>query len=168
MNPTVGSFRTQDGRFITLMLLQPKKYFADLCKHLGLDHLPDDERLQSDEGFVTHADEVGREVAAAFAAQPFAYWVEQLQTLEGPWAPGEESDRARRRRTARGQRMLPSRRRRRRHRPASSSPTRCSSTKRPPTVTRGPLFAEHTEDILRELGQTDADIGRLRAEGACT
>jgi crotonobetainyl-CoA:carnitine CoA-transferase CaiB-like acyl-CoA transferase len=89
VNPTVGSFRTQDGRFITLMLLQPDKYFADLCKHLGLEHLPGDERLQSAAGFVTHADEIGHEIAAAFAAKPFAYWVEHLQTLEGPWAPAK-------------------------------------------------------------------------------
>jgi crotonobetainyl-CoA:carnitine CoA-transferase CaiB-like acyl-CoA transferase len=38
----------------------------------------------------------------------------------------------------------------------------------PPSVTRGPLFAEHTEDILHELGKSDDDILRLRSEGACT
>ena len=38
----------------------------------------------------------------------------------------------------------------------------------PPTVTRGPLFAEHTDDILRELGKNEADIDKLKAEGACT
>ncbi len=167
VNPTVGSFRTQDGRFITLMLLQPKKYFADLCKHLGLDHLPDDERLQSDEGFVTHADEVGREVAAAIAAQPFAYWVEQLQTLEGPWAPAKNpTELAVDAQLEANGCFLPVVDADGIDRQLIANPVQFDE--RPPTVTRGPLFAEHTEDILRELGRTDADIGRLRAEGACT
>jgi crotonobetainyl-CoA:carnitine CoA-transferase CaiB-like acyl-CoA transferase len=38
----------------------------------------------------------------------------------------------------------------------------------PPTVTRGPLFAEHTDDILRELGLGDEEILQLKLDGACT
>jgi crotonobetainyl-CoA:carnitine CoA-transferase CaiB-like acyl-CoA transferase len=38
----------------------------------------------------------------------------------------------------------------------------------PPTLTRGPLFAEHTDDILRELGKTDEELIELKIEGACT
>ena len=30
VNPTIGSFRTADGRFITLMMVQPARYFPDL------------------------------------------------------------------------------------------------------------------------------------------
>ena len=39
VNPTIGNFKTSDGRFITLMMVQPGRYFADVCKHLGLDEL---------------------------------------------------------------------------------------------------------------------------------
>lgn len=167
VNPTVGSFPTQDGRFITLMLLQPDKYFADLCKHLGIEHLTGDERLQSAEGFVIHADEVGLEVAAAFAAKPFAYWVEHLQTLEGPWAPAKNPTElvVDPQLEANGC-FLPVVDADGVDRKVVANPVQFDET--PPTVTRGPLFAEHTEDILHALGKSDDDIGRLRAEGACT
>jgi formyl-CoA transferase len=31
-------------------------------------------------------------------------------------------------------------------------------------VTRSPLLGEHTEEVLRQLGYSDADIANLRAE----
>ena len=68
VNPTIGSYKTADGRFITLMMLQPGRYFADLCRHLGLEHLLEDERFQTAEGLMANAAEVGRHLAEAFAA----------------------------------------------------------------------------------------------------
>ncbi len=52
VNPTIGSYKTADGRFITLMMVQPGRYFADLCRHVGLEHLLDDERFQTAEGLM--------------------------------------------------------------------------------------------------------------------
>jgi crotonobetainyl-CoA:carnitine CoA-transferase CaiB-like acyl-CoA transferase len=37
-----------------------------------------------------------------------------------------------------------------------------------PTITRGPLFAEHTDDILRELGKSEDEIIQLKIDGAVT
>ena len=167
VNPTIGSFRTSDDRFITLMMLQPGRYFADLCKHLGLEHLLDDDRFQSAEGLMANTAEVGAHVADAIAKQPFDYWVEHLQTLEGPWSPAKnpveivadpqleangclvdviDADGHARKLVA--------------------NPVQFDET--PPTMTRGPLFAEHTDEILRELGKTDDEIIQLKVDGACT
>jgi len=38
----------------------------------------------------------------------------------------------------------------------------------PPTVTRAPQFAEHTDDLLRWLGNDDDEIIQLKIDGACT
>jgi crotonobetainyl-CoA:carnitine CoA-transferase CaiB-like acyl-CoA transferase len=38
----------------------------------------------------------------------------------------------------------------------------------PPVLTRGPQFAEHTDDILRELGKSEDEIIELKLAGACT
>ena len=38
----------------------------------------------------------------------------------------------------------------------------------PPELRRGPTFAEHTDDILRELGRSDDEIIQLKIDGACT
>ena len=48
------------------------------------------------------------------------------------------------------------------------SPIRCSSTRRPPVLTRAPQFAEHTDDILRELGRSEDEIIQLKIDGAVT
>jgi crotonobetainyl-CoA:carnitine CoA-transferase CaiB-like acyl-CoA transferase len=167
VNPTIGNFNTSDGRFITLMMVQPGRYFADLCKHLDLEHLSADERFSSAEGLMTNADEVGRQIAAAIAHKPYAYWVERLKTLAGPWSPVQnplevandpqvvangyvvavtDADGVQRRLVA--------------------NPVQFDET--PPTLTRGPQFAEHTDDLLRGLGKTEDEIIELKVDGACT
>src|SRR5260221_13823721 len=40
--------------------------------------------------------------------------------------------------------------------------------KEAPELTRGPLFAEHTDEILRELGISDEDALDLKLAGAVT
>jgi crotonobetainyl-CoA:carnitine CoA-transferase CaiB-like acyl-CoA transferase len=39
---------------------------------------------------------------------------------------------------------------------------------RSPVLTRAPQFAEHTDDLLRELGRTDEQIIQLKIDGAVT
>ena len=167
VNPLIGSYRTSDGRFITLMMLQPGRYFADLCAHLGLDALLDDGRLQTAEGIMANAEEVGRRIAEVVATRPFAEWVEHLRTLEGPWAPAANpveivSDPQL---EANGC-LLPIVDADGIDRKLVANPVQFDET--PPVVIRGPQFAEHTDDILRELGKTDDEIIELKLGGACT
>jgi crotonobetainyl-CoA:carnitine CoA-transferase CaiB-like acyl-CoA transferase len=167
VNPTVGSFRTADGRYITLMLLQPGRYFADLCKHIGLEHLLADERFQSAEGLMANAAEVGRHVANAIAAQRFSYWVEHLQTLEGPWSPAQNPlEIVADPQLAANGCLLPVVDAEGNQRALVANPVQFDET--PPTLTRGPQFAEHTDDILRALGKSDDEIIQLKLDGACT
>ncbi len=167
VNPTVGSFRTSDGRFITLMLLQPDRYFADLCRHLGLERLLDDERFQSAEGIMANAAEIGEHVAKAIAAECFDYWRQHLQTLDGPWAPALSPLEivADPQLEANGY-VLPVVDADGKPRKLIANPVQFDE--RPPTTKRGPQFAEHTDDILRELGKSDDEIIQLKLDGACS
>src|SRR6202021_1864350 len=63
VNPTIGTFRTSDDRWINFTMLQPGRYFADVCKHLGLDHLTEDERFDTAEKLMANALEAGKYVA---------------------------------------------------------------------------------------------------------
>jgi len=38
----------------------------------------------------------------------------------------------------------------------------------PPELRRAPQFAEHTEEILRQLGRSDDEIIQLKVDGVCT
>src|SRR5271165_5465904 len=44
-NPLVGNYRTSDGRFITLMMLQSDRFWADFCEHIGRPDLITDPRF---------------------------------------------------------------------------------------------------------------------------
>ena len=167
VNPLIGSYRTADDRFITLMMLQPGRYFADLCAHLGLESMLDDGRFATAEGLMANAQEIGGRIAEVIATRPFAEWVERLRTLEGPWAPAAnpveivndpqlEANGC----------LLPVVDADGNVRKLIANPVQFDE--RPPEVTRGPLFAEHTDEILRELGRNEDEIIQLKIDGACT
>jgi crotonobetainyl-CoA:carnitine CoA-transferase CaiB-like acyl-CoA transferase len=167
VNPTIGNFRTSDQRWITLMMLQPGRYFPDLCRHMGLEHLLEDERFSTAEGLMANANEAGQAVADAFAQRPYSYWVEHLRTMEGQWAPIQDPLEL----SADPQMepngyILPVTDLEGNQRHLVASPVQFDET--PPTIVRAPQFAEHTDEILREFGRTEEEIIQLKIDGACT
>jgi crotonobetainyl-CoA:carnitine CoA-transferase CaiB-like acyl-CoA transferase len=167
VNPVIGSYRTSDGRFITFMMVQPGRYFPDLCRHLGLEPLLEDERLATAEGIMEHAEEVGLRIAEVVATRTFAEWTERLRTLDGPWAPAANPTEivTDPQLEANGC-LLPIVDADGIERKLVANPVQFDE--QPPVLTRGPQFAEHTDDILRELGKTDDEILQLKLDGACT
>ena len=167
VNPTIGMFKTSDGRYINFTMLQPGRYFADVCKHMGLEELLEDERFQTAEGLMANANEAGKAVAAKFAEKPYAYWLEHLKTMEGQWAPVQSPlELASDPQMEPNGYILPVTDAEGNERRLVASPVQFDET--PPTLTRGPLFAEHTDDILREIGKTEEEIIQLKIDGAAT
>jgi crotonobetainyl-CoA:carnitine CoA-transferase CaiB-like acyl-CoA transferase len=167
MNPTVGNFRTSDGRWINFNMLQAGRYFADVCRHLGVEHLLDDERFTTAEGIMANAEEAGKVIAEAIAQKPFAYWLAHLQTMEGQWAPIQnlleliEDPQA-----IANDYIVPVTDADGNQRRLVANPVQFDEA--PPPSKRAPQFAEHTDEILRELGRTDDEIIQLKIDGACT
>jgi crotonobetainyl-CoA:carnitine CoA-transferase CaiB-like acyl-CoA transferase len=166
-NPTIGNFRTSDGRWINLTILQPGRYWADLCRHLGIEHLINDERFDSGEKLIARAAEAGELVAEAIASRPYAYWLERLETLEGQWAPNHNAlEVAQDPQIRANGYIVPVIDAEGNKRELVASPVQFDET--PPTVTRAPQFAEHTDDLLREIGRTEDEIIQLKIDGAVT
>jgi crotonobetainyl-CoA:carnitine CoA-transferase CaiB-like acyl-CoA transferase len=167
VNPTIGTFKTSDGRWINFTMLQPGRYFADVCRHLGLDELPDDDRFNTAEKLMANALEAGAYVQEAMASKPFAYWIEQLKTMEGQWAPVQSPLEilADSQMEANGY-LLPVDDLEGDERKLIANPVQFDE--RPPVLTRAPQFAEHTDDILRELGRSQDEIIQLKINGAVT
>jgi crotonobetainyl-CoA:carnitine CoA-transferase CaiB-like acyl-CoA transferase len=167
VNPTIGNFRTSDGRWINFNMLQPGRYFADVCKHLDIEHLLDDDRFKTAESLMKNAREAGDAIAAAISTKPYAYWREHLKTMEGQWAPVqtplEVLDDPQMEANGYVVRVADAEGNERR---LIANPVQFDET--PPTTSRGPLFAEHTDEILRELGRTEEQILQLKIDGACT
>jgi crotonobetainyl-CoA:carnitine CoA-transferase CaiB-like acyl-CoA transferase len=167
INPTVGNFRTSDGRWVNFTMLQGFRYFADVCRHLGLEELIGDERFGTAAGLMANAPAAGEYIAGAIAKQPLAYWISHLATMEGPWAPVqgplEILDDPQMEANGYLRKVLDSEGV---ERTLVSNPVHFDD--RPPVTTRGPQFAEHTDDLLRELGHTQEQILQLKIEGAVT
>ncbi|TMK54455.1 MAG: CoA transferase, partial [Actinobacteria bacterium] len=133
----------------------------------GLEYLLEDERFTTAEGLMANALEAGRHIAAVIAEKPYSYWVEHLQTMEGQWAPIQDplEIAADPQMEANGY-IVPLVDADGKPRRLVANPVQFDET--PPTITRGPLFAEHTDEILRELGKSDDEIIELKIAGACT
>jgi crotonobetainyl-CoA:carnitine CoA-transferase CaiB-like acyl-CoA transferase len=86
-NPLVGSYRTSDGRFITLMMLQSDRFWSDFCHHIGRADLIDDPRFADGAARYTNGKECVAIIDEVFASKTYEEWKKALATLEGVWAP---------------------------------------------------------------------------------
>ena len=111
--------------------------------------------------------ECGQIIAETFRSQPYSYWVDRLQTLEGQWAPVqgplEILDDPQMAANGYISHVTDSAGIERR---LVANPVQFDE--KPPETRRGPLFAEHTDEVLRELGRTEDEIIAMKIEGACT
>ena len=46
-NPLVGGYKTKDDRVVMIMMLQPDKFWPELCERIGRPELIDDERFSN-------------------------------------------------------------------------------------------------------------------------
>jgi crotonobetainyl-CoA:carnitine CoA-transferase CaiB-like acyl-CoA transferase len=86
-NPLVGSYRTSDDRFITLMMLQSDRFWSDFCTHIGRPDLTDDPRFADGAARFANGGELVTIIDAVFASRTLEEWKQALATLEGVWAP---------------------------------------------------------------------------------
>jgi len=88
-NPLVGNYRTSDGRFITLMMLQSDRFWPDFCTHIGRPDLIDDPRFADGGARYANSKECVAIIDEVFASKTFTEWKEALATLAGVWSPGQ-------------------------------------------------------------------------------
>jgi crotonobetainyl-CoA:carnitine CoA-transferase CaiB-like acyl-CoA transferase len=86
-NPLVGSYRTADDRFITLMMLQSDRFWPDFCTHIGRPDLIGDPRFADGGARYANGKELVGIIDEVFASRTYAEWKQALATLEGVWAP---------------------------------------------------------------------------------
>ena len=86
-NPLVGSYRTSDDRFITLMMLQSDRYWPEFCTCIGRSDLITDERFVDGGARFANREECVQELDAEFATKTYEEWKAMLRGLTGAWAP---------------------------------------------------------------------------------
>lgn len=84
-NVLVNSYRTGDGRFVALCMLQADKYWRGLCEAAGRPDLADDPRFADAAARKANTAACVAELEALFATRPLAEWREILARQQGPW-----------------------------------------------------------------------------------
>jgi crotonobetainyl-CoA:carnitine CoA-transferase CaiB-like acyl-CoA transferase len=90
-NPLSGVYRTADDRYLAFVMLQPGKYWADVCHHIGRPELADDPRFASAEQIAANTSQAVEILREVIASRTLKEWTEQLATLAGPWAPVQDT-----------------------------------------------------------------------------
>jgi crotonobetainyl-CoA:carnitine CoA-transferase CaiB-like acyl-CoA transferase len=86
-NPLANSYRTGDGRWLLLMMLQPDRYWAEFCAAVERPDLVADARFATGVERFHNRETLIADLDAMFASRPLAHWRTRLDAQEGPWAP---------------------------------------------------------------------------------
>jgi crotonobetainyl-CoA:carnitine CoA-transferase CaiB-like acyl-CoA transferase len=161
-NPLVGLYTTADNRYISFVMMQPTKFWADVCRHMDLPELADDPRFATAESIAANTTEAAEIFAKAMATRTLAEWSDRFSTLAGPWAPVQDTlqvaqdvqVRANEYLVQAGELEL------------VANPVQFDVT--PPDAGPAPKFAEQTDEILEGLGLDWDRIIELKTRGAVT
>ncbi|MFF7602220.1 CaiB/BaiF CoA transferase family protein [Streptomyces mirabilis] len=161
-NPLSGVYVTADGRYLAFVMLQPGKFWADVCHHIDHPELADDPRFATAELLAAHTEEAVKILRAALAGRSLAEWTERFATLAGPWAPVQDTLRVGADVQIRANEYLL----RVGEIDLAASPVQFDTTA--PSLGPAPEFAAQTEEILMELGLDWPRIIELKEAGAVT
>lgn len=162
INPLVGLYETADGHIISLVMMQPTKFWADVCRHMELDQYIDDPRFATAQDIASNTAAAVEILSKAMATKTLAEWRERFATLSGPWAPVQDTLQAADDAQVRANDYLV----RAGELELVANPVQFDVA--PPQTGPAPGFAEQTEEILLELGMDWDRIIELKSAGAVT
>ncbi len=165
-HPMNTSYCCADGEWIMLSVIEYERYYNSMCNILGLQEFIGDERYCTRAAVVEHKAEFMDIMAEAFRKQDRAYWYAKLQEADiacevirhfkdlssdpQGWA---NSNLVRFKFDSGNEAVLP------------CSPVQFSTNVAPPCK-RAPRLGEHTDEILQNVGYTEAEIAALHGSGA--
>ena len=164
-NPLSGTYRTRDGRFIKLNMLDADRYWADFCTVIGHAELIDDPRFLDMDARKANAPACVDLLDEIFATRDYAEWCRIMRAAKGVWAPmqtplevhddpqtlanGHLADVE----MANGSNLK-----------LVTSPVQFDE--QPAKPVRAPELGEHTEMFLLDMGLSWDDIATLKGVGA--
>ena len=165
-NPLFNFYRTSDGRWLHLVMLQPDRHWRAFCRAVGREDLVDDPRFASAPVRFQHCRELIAILDPLFATRPLAEWAEVLDGADCYWGKVQTVEEVSHDAQAEAigafaDTALPDGRPLR----IVKSPVAFGAT---PSAVAGPApeLGQHTEEVLLEAGFGWEDIARLKDAGA--
>ena len=162
INPLVGVYPTADHRYISLVMMQPTKFWADVCRHMDLEDYVDDPRFATAESIAENTAAAVEILSEAMAKRTLPEWSERFATLAGPWAPVQDTLQAADDAQIRANEYIVSTG----ELELVANPVQFDVSA--PQTGPAPGFAEQTDEILLELGLDWDRIIELKTAGAVT
>jgi crotonobetainyl-CoA:carnitine CoA-transferase CaiB-like acyl-CoA transferase len=163
-NPLTATYRTKDGRFVSLTCLQPGKYWPELCALVGRPERMTDERFVDAAAVLANAVEGRAILTEVFTERTADEWRDLLQSFTGQWAMVQSTleiaddpqaianGYVQQYETAEGLEYR-----------LAAPPVRFDD--QPPTPLRAPDFNEHGDEILTGIGLDWDRIIGLKVRG---
>ena len=163
-NPLVNNYKTKDDRFMSLIMLESDRYWADLVTKLGHPELADDPRFVDSVARAKNCQECCVTLDGIFATRTLEEWRPIMLEVDGVWAPVQTADELLvdpqvvandyiREVTSAGGTTFK----------MVASPLQFNE--QPPDLTRAPDHGEHTDEVLGELGLEMDAILDLKLKG---
>ncbi|WP_242423525.1 CoA transferase, partial [Frankia sp. EI5c] len=159
-----GNYLTKDGRWLSFTCLQAGRYWAPMCDVIERPELATDPRFADHASLMTNSAEAIAILVETFAARPLAEWRERLENFVGQWTVVQDTLEA----AADPQTV------------ANGYVQDCTTAagvpfqltaapvqydEQPAAPRRAPLFNEHGDEILAELGLDTEAVLDLKIRG---
>ena len=164
-NPLTNVYRTADGRFVNLAMLEADRYWPGFCEAIGRPELVADERFATAELRLANVTECVAVLDAVFAERDVQTWRDILGRQEGQWTVIQTTAEALEDPQAHANGLIQTvKYDNGATLPLVTVPMRIDGTAAP--LTPAPELGAHTEEVLLELGKDWDQIVALKQAGA--